>query len=91
MPSLTSYAPSIFAFLLASIFIEFPFLAVIVVAGSLITFGILYASIITRLWKIQRDSRNSFGAAPEFKNVPGFKNVTVQMFEKSGTWFKSPN
>lgn len=85
MPKLSSYTPSIFAIFLASVFINFPFLAVILVSGSLIAFAAIYASIITRLWKLQRDSRESF------VQPPGFKNVTVQMFEKSGTWFKNPN
>jgi hypothetical protein len=85
MPKLTAYIPSIFAIFLASIFINFPTLAVILVSGSLIAFAVIYASIITRFWKIQRDSRESF------IHPPRFKNVTVQMFEKSGTWFKNPN
>lgn len=85
MPKLTAYIPSIFAILLASVFMNFPALAVLLVSGSLIAFAVIYASIITRLWKIQRDSRESFIQPPRFKNV------TVQMFEKSGTWFKNPN
>ena len=83
MPSLASYAPSIFAFLLACIVIRFPFLAVLIVAGSLIAFAAVYASIVTRLWKMQRDSRDTFS------QTPGFKNVTVQMFQRGGTWIKS--
>jgi len=84
MPNLSAYTPSIFALLLASFFISFPILAVVLVSGSLVAFALIYASIITRLWKMQKNSRDSFSAAP------GFKNVTFQMFEKSGTWFKSP-
>ena len=83
MPKLTAYTPSIFAIFLASVFINFPTLAVVLVSGSLIAFAAIYASIITRLWKLQRDPRGSFVQPPRFKNV------TVQMLEKSGTWFKT--
>ena len=85
MPNLSAYTPSIFALLLACLFISIPTLAVIIVAGSLISFALVYASIITRLSKLQKDARNSVSSAP------GFKNITVQMFERGGTWFKNPS
>lgn len=83
MPGLYSYAPSVFAVLLAGVFIEFPFLAVLLVAGGLIAFAAIYATIVTRLLRIQKDSLDAFN------QTAGFKNITVQMFKRGGTWIKS--
>jgi hypothetical protein len=84
MPSFSFYLPSVFAIILAWIFIAVPQLAVLLVAGLLIGFAIFYAVLITKLSKLTKDARNSFD------NAPTFKQVTVQMFEKGGTWFKNP-
>ena len=87
MPNLAIYTPSIFAFLLACVFISFPALAVLLVSGALIGFAVIYATMIHRLTSLRGDIAKSLQDNPGFKKDT-FKTVTVQMFEKGGTWIK---
>jgi len=84
MPRLSSYTPSIFAFLLGCLFMAYPILAAILVSGALFSFALFYATMITKLTQLQRDAKESF------ESQPNFRKVTFQMFEKGGTWFRHP-
>ncbi|MCB0416970.1 MAG: hypothetical protein H6617_01340 [Bdellovibrionaceae bacterium] len=82
------YIPA--ALLLASawLFAAVPALAVLIVSGALVFFGLLYASIVYKVHRAQ-DSAPPPGVvdAEFYRGEPNFKNVTVH-FARRVDWFK---
>jgi hypothetical protein len=83
----SAYLPSFFAFALAYIFLRVPALAALLVSGALLVFAVGYALLIHKLSALRR-SFPSEQEDPLGNNPPGFRQVTVEMFRRGGTWIK---
>ncbi len=87
-----AYIPAMVAVIFGIIFLVWPILAAILVAGGLFLFAFLYSSVVYRFLNLSERIKKEGAEVPgEFREwrEPNFRNVTVYMKDRHGRIFWS--